>query len=221
MKKENSASDLVAEKLRACRIIPVLVINTVEEGVKICEILCNAGLPSAEITFRTSAAEGTIREVTKRFPEMTAGAGTILNTSDLEKAVSAGAKFAVAPGCNPKIMQAAEKLSIPFFPGVCTPSDIECAYENGARIMKFFPAEASGGTNMLKALIGPYKHLGIKFIPLGGIDAANVRKYFEMKEVIAAGGSWMVKQEDVTAGRWDIIEKNVKEAVSLVQKDVK
>ncbi|HCE46287.1 MAG TPA: 2-dehydro-3-deoxyphosphogluconate aldolase [Lentisphaeria bacterium] len=216
MKKENNPAALVAEKLSACRIIPVLVINTVDEGVKICEILYKAGLPSAEITFRTSAAEGTIREVTKRFPDMTAGAGTILNVSDLEKAVAAGAKFAVAPGCNPRIMQAAEKLGIPFFPGVCTPSDIECAYENGARIMKFFPAEASGGIPMLKALIGPYKHLGIKFIPLGGIDASNARKYFELKEVIAAGGSWMVKQEDVTAGKWDLIEKNVREAAALV-----
>lgn len=217
MKNVGNAAELVAEKLKACKVIPVLVVNTVDEGVRICEILYKAGLPSAEITFRTSAAEGTIREVTRRFPDMTAGAGTILNTADLEKAVAAGAKFAVAPGCNPKIMQAAAKLGIPFFPGVCTPSDIETAYENGARVMKFFPAEASGGLPMLKALIGPYKHLGIKFIPLGGIDAANVRKYFELKEVLAAGGSWMVKQEDVTAGKWDLIEKNVKEAAALVK----
>jgi 2-dehydro-3-deoxyphosphogluconate aldolase/(4S)-4-hydroxy-2-oxoglutarate aldolase len=215
MKKADS--EFVAEKLKACRIIPVLVVNTVDEGVRICEILQKAGLPSAEITFRTSAAEGTIREVTKRFPDMTAGAGTILNTVDLQKAADAGAKFAVAPGCNPKIMQAAAKLGIPFFPGVCTPSDIEAAYENGARVMKFFPAEASGGISMLKALIGPYRHLGIKFIPLGGIDASNVKKYFELKEVLAAGGSWMVKQEDVTAGKWNEIEKNVREAAALVK----
>lgn len=217
MKKENSASESIAGQLGKCKIIPVLVINTVDEGLRICEMLYKCGLPSAEITFRTAAAEGTIREVLKRFPDMTAGAGTILNTEDLKKAFSAGAKFAVAPGCNPKIMNAAEKLGIPFFPGVCTPSDIECAYENGARIMKFFPAEASGGISMLKALIGPYKHLGIKFIPLGGIDASNVKRYFELKEVLAAGGSWMVKQENVSAGQWDVVEKNIKEAAALVK----
>jgi 2-dehydro-3-deoxyphosphogluconate aldolase/(4S)-4-hydroxy-2-oxoglutarate aldolase len=217
MKKENPESATVPEKLRKCGIIPVLVINTVEEGIRVCDILYRCGLPSAEITFRTSAAEGTIREVLKRFPDMTAGAGTILNTEDLKKAFYAGAKFAVAPGCNPKIMNAAENLGIPFFPGVCTPSDIECAYENGAKIMKFFPSEASGGISILKALIGPYKHLGIKYIPLGGIDASNVNKYFDLKEVLAVGGSWMVKQEDVSAGKWDIVEKNIKEAVALVR----
>ena len=217
MKKENSEAALVSEKLGKCKIIPVLIINTVDEGIRICDMLYKCGLPSAEITFRTSAAEGTIREVLKRFPDMTAGAGTILNTEDLKKAFYAGAKFAVAPGCNPKIMNAADKLGIPFFPGVCSPSDIECAYENGAKIMKFFPAEASGGTSMLKALIGPYKHLGIKYIPLGGIDASNVKKYFDLKEVLAVGGSWMVKQEDVSAGKWDIVEKNIKEAAALVK----
>ncbi len=217
MKKENPEAEAVSEKLRKCRIIPVLVVNTVEEGIRVCDILYRCGLPSAEITFRTSAGEGTIREVLKRFPGMVAGAGTILNTEDLKKAFSAGAKFAVAPGCNPKIMKEAEKLGIPFYPGVCTPSDIECAYENGARIMKFFPAEASGGTNMLKALIGPFKHLGIKYIPLGGIDASNVKKYFDLKEVLAVGGSWMVKQEYVSAGQWDIVEKNIKEAAALVK----
>ncbi len=217
MKKEDKLPELVAEKLKACRIIPVLVVNTVEEGVKVCEILYKNGLPSAEITFRTSAAEGTICEAARKFPDMMVGAGTILNTVDLGKAAAAGAKFAVAPGCNPKIMQAAAKIALPFFPGVCTASDIEIAYENGARVMKFFPAEPSGGTAMLKALIAPYKHLGIRFIPLGGIDAANVKKYFELKEVLAAGGSWMVKQEDVSAGKWDEIEKKVREAAALLK----
>ncbi len=217
MKKENPEAEAVLEKLRKCRIIPVLVVNTVEEGIRVCDILYNAGLPSAEITFRTSAGEGTIREVLKRFPDMAAGAGTILNVEDLKRAFSAGAKFAVAPGCNPKIMKEAAKLGIPFYPGVCTPSDIECAYENGAKIMKFFPAEASGGTTMLKSIMAPFKHLGIKYIPLGGIDASNVKKYFDLKEVLAVGGSWMVKQEDVSAGNWDIVEKNIKEAAALAK----
>ncbi|MFA6291495.1 MAG: hypothetical protein WC637_06915, partial [Victivallales bacterium] len=114
MKKENPEAEAVSEKLRKCRIIPVLVVNTVEEGIRVCDILYNAGLPSAEITFRTSAGEGTIREVLKRFPDMAAGAGTILNVEDLKRAFSAGAKFAVAPGCNPKIMKEAAKLGIPF-----------------------------------------------------------------------------------------------------------
>jgi 2-dehydro-3-deoxyphosphogluconate aldolase/(4S)-4-hydroxy-2-oxoglutarate aldolase len=218
MEKENPAVAAVSERLGKCKIIPVLVVNTVEEGIRICDILYRCGLPSAEITFRTSAGEGTIREALKRFPDMVAGAGTILNTEDLKRAHDAGAKFAVAPGCNPKVMKAAVELGIPFFPGVCTPSDIECAYENGASIMKFFPAEASGGISMLKALLGPFKHLGIKFIPLGGLDASNVKKYLDMKEVLAVGGSWMVKQEDVSAGKWDLVEKNINEASALLIK---
>ncbi len=216
MKKGQDAVGLLPAKLSACRIIPVLVINSVDEGVKICGIFHDAGFQVVEITFRTVAAPDTIREVSSRFPGLLVGAGTILKVEDLEKACSAGAKFAVAPGCNPKIIRAAEEAEMPFFPGVSNPSDIECAYENGARIMKFFPAEASGGVKMLKALIAPYKHLGIKFVPTGGIDASNVKKYLELKEVLAAGGSWMLRQENVYAGQWDIVERDIRESALLI-----
>lgn len=208
--------DDVLEKIQKLKIIPVLAVPAVEDGIKICGILKNAGLPLAEITFRTEAAEETIREVSEKFPDVLVGAGTVLNAGDLERAANAGAKFAVAPGCNPSVVRAAAEIGIPFFPGVATPTDIECACDLGSMVMKFFPCEPLGGLAMLKSLIAPYRHLGIKFIPLGGIGLNNMRKYLELKEIIAIGGTWIAKQELITAKQWDMIDKNVREALSLM-----
>ena len=188
--RNNGIMDIIA-KLAAVRIVPVLVAESVEAGVAVCDRLCEGGLPAAEITFRTAAAEEVIREASRRHPEMTIGAGTVLNTADLHRAIDAGASFAVAPGCNPKVVAEAQRIGFPFVPGICTPSEIEMALDLGVKLLKFFPAEASGGVAMLKSLAAPYRHLGIRFMPTGGIKPANAEAYLAVPEVAAIGGTWL------------------------------
>ena len=166
---------MLSEQLEKVKIVPVLVLNTLDEGLAVCEQLCRNGLPAAEITFRTAAAESVIREAVKRFPNMFIGAGTVLNIADLHRAFDAGAKFAVAPGFNPKVVAEAVKCGLDFFPAVCTPSEVEQAMEFGCRMLKFFPAEACGGVPM-----------------------ANVESYLQIPEVAAVGGTWLNKCEDET-----------------------
>jgi 2-dehydro-3-deoxyphosphogluconate aldolase/(4S)-4-hydroxy-2-oxoglutarate aldolase len=211
--QENCAAVVTA--LSEIKIVPVLVLDDVESGVKMCEILVECGLPAAEITFRTAAAEEVIREAAKCFPELYLGAGTILNTRDLDRAFNAGARFAVAPGCNPTVVKAAAAAGYAFAPGVCTPSEVEMAMELGCRFLKFFPAEAAGGIKMIKSLIAPYKHMGVKFMPTGGITTANVANYLEIKEIVAVGGTWLGKSSDIEKGNWQGIEEAVAAAVEL------
>ena len=197
----------VAEGLSKAKVVPVLAVEDVDSGVRLCGILRDAGLNCAEITFRTSAAVGIITEVSKLYPDMFLGAGTVLNSIDLNRAIDSGAKFAVAPGCNPKVVAAAVSAGFPFLPGIANPSDIECALELGCKLLKFFPAEALGGVKMLKALIAPYKHLGVRFMPTGGVTMDNMKSYLEVKEIMAVGGTWLAKSDDLKAGRWDVISQ--------------
>lgn len=202
-----------AEKLAEIKIVPVLVLNSVEEGLKVGEILVSEGLPAAEVTFRTAAAESVIKAMAEKFPELYIGAGTILNVNDLKRAFDAGAKFAVAPGFNPTVVKAAVENSLAFAPGVCTPSEVEQACELGCKFLKFFPAEAAGGISMLKSIIAPYKHLGIKFMPTGGVSEANANDYLAIPEVAAVGGTWLGKPSDIVAEKWDTIREKVRQAV--------
>ena len=185
----------IGDTLAQYKIIPVLVLEDLESGLRRCELLCECGLPVAEITFRTKAAESIIREASRRIPEMFIGAGTILNTADLHRAFDAGAKFAVAPGFNPTVVGEAMKNGYAFAPGICTPSEIEQAYELGCRFFKFCPAEAAGGVKMLKSIAAPYKHLGIKFMPTGGVTIDNAADWLAVPEVSAAGGTWLNKAD--------------------------
>ncbi len=212
-----SVSDM-AGRLRDCRVVPVLAIEKVEDGVKLCEVLCRNGLAVAEITFRTAAAAETIAAVARRFPQMLVGAGTVLNKVDLYRAFAAGAQFAVAPGFNPTVVGEAVQAGLPFFPGISCPTHIEQAYEMGVTMMKFFPAEAAGGVKMLNAMVAPYKHLGVQFMPTGGVNVGNMEQYLSIKQVVAVGGTWLGAAADVAAGRWDVIEKAVQETVVLLQK---
>lgn len=205
----------VVEKLSGIKIVPVLVLEDVRSGLKMCEVLVANGLPAAEITFRTGAAEVIIREAAKEFPELYLGAGTILNVTDLHRAFDAGAKFAVAPGFNPTVIREAVKNSFAFAPGVCTPSEVEQSVESGCEFLKFFPAEAAGGVKMLKSIIAPYRHLGIRFMPTGGVTAVNAADYLAVKEVAAVGGTWLGKAEEIKNGNWERIAAAVKEAVKL------
>ena len=197
----------IGDTLAQYKIIPVLVLEDLESGLRRCELLCECGLPVAEITFRTKAAESIIREASRRFPEMFIGAGTILNTADLHRAFDAGAKFAVAPGFNPTVVGEAMKNGYAFAPGICTPSEIEQAYELGCRLFKFFPAEAAGGVKMLKSIAAPYKHLGIKFMPTGGVTIDNAADWLAVPEVSAAGGTWLNKAD----------AEGIKKAVALAK----
>jgi 2-dehydro-3-deoxyphosphogluconate aldolase/(4S)-4-hydroxy-2-oxoglutarate aldolase len=206
----------VVELLKEVQIIPVLAIEKVEDGIKVCEILNNCGLKAAEITFRTAAAEEIIREASKQFPELLIGAGTILNVDDLHTAFEAGARFGVAPGFNPTVVKAAVKSGYAFFPGISCPSHVEQAYELGVKVMKFFPAEAAGGLPMLKSIIAPYRHLGIQFMPTGGIKPDNVMNYLEIPEVIGAGGTWLATTAEMSNGDWDKIEEKINAAVKMI-----
>ncbi|MCK5801421.1 MAG: bifunctional 4-hydroxy-2-oxoglutarate aldolase/2-dehydro-3-deoxy-phosphogluconate aldolase [Lentisphaeria bacterium] len=200
-------------KLRKYGIVPVVAVDSPDEGLHLCEALIAGGLPVAEITFRTDAAEAAILAASKRFPEMILGAGTVLTAEQLERAAAAGACFAVAPGCNPTVMAKAVEMDFPFAPGVCTPSDVERAVEQGLRFLKFFPAEAAGGLPMLKSLIGPYGHLGLGFCPTGGVNRANMMDYLSIPQVAFVGGTWVAKKDMIKAGDWAGIRDLVRDAV--------
>ncbi len=214
MSFQKNCEDVVAN-LGKIKIVPVLVLNDIDSGLKMCEILSECKLEAAEITFRTAAAEGIIKAASERFPNLYLGAGTILNTADLHRAFNAGAKFAVAPGFNPTVVKEAVANSYAFAPGICTPSEAEQAMELGCRFLKFFPAEAAGGVKMIQSLIAPYKHLGIRFMPTGGITTENVANYLKIKEIVAVGGTWLGKSADIEAGNFDAIRAAVKAAVEL------
>lgn len=205
----------VTESISKIRIVPLIALDTVEDGLKVGEILAAGGLKVLEVTFRTEAAEATIRETAKAFPEMLIGAGTVLNPEDAERALDAGAKFAVSPGFNPKVVKHAQKIGLPFFPGICNPTDVEAALELGLKTLKFFPAAAAGGSKMLKAMAAPYKHLGISYIPTGGISTANMKEYLAIPEVLAIGGTWIAKKEMIVGKQWQKIADNVKEAIDI------
>lgn len=173
------------------------------------------GLPCAEVTFRTAAAEESIRILSEKFPEMIVGAGTVLTIEQVDRAVKAGAKFIVSPGTNPKVVDYCVKNNIPITPGTCTPSNVETALEFGLDVVKFFPAEPSGGLNFIKAIAAPY--VGVKFMPTGGINAKNVRDYLAYDRIIACGGSWMVTKDLIKAGDFEQIKKLTAEAAEIVK----
>jgi 2-dehydro-3-deoxyphosphogluconate aldolase/(4S)-4-hydroxy-2-oxoglutarate aldolase len=166
-----------------------------------------------EITFRTAAAEESIRRISSRFPEILVGAGTLLEEGQVLRAKDAGAGFGLAPGLNPEIVAAAREAGLQFSPGVMTPGEVEQALSLGCRLLKFFPAEAAGGVKMLKSLAGPYAHTGVKFIPTGGISMENLAAYLKLPIVAAIGGSWMVDKQLVSDGKWAEITRLTREAL--------
>lgn len=214
-KKEKKIMNEVLEKIQKIGIVPVVVLNDAKDAEPLAKALCNGGLPCAEVTFRTDAAEESIRIMSEKYPEMLVGAGTVLTTEQVDRAVAAGAKFIVSPGLNPKIVKYCVEKNISITPGICTPSEAEQAIENGLEVVKFFPAEPAGGLKMIKAMAAPYT--GLKFMPTGGINATNVKEYLAYDKILACGGSWMVKGSLVEAGEFDKIEAMTKEAVEIVK----
>ena len=205
----------VLEKIQKTGIIPVVVLNDVKDAEPLAKALIEGGLPCAEVTFRTDAAEESIRIMKEKFPEMLLGAGTVLTTEQVDRAVAAGAEFIVSPGLNPRIVKYCVEKNIPITPGCANASDIEQALENGLDVVKFFPAEPAGGLKMIKALAAPY--VGVKFMPTGGISANNVRDYLAYDRIIACGGSWMVSGDLVKAGEFDKIKELTAEAAAIVK----
>ncbi|MBN2508699.1 MAG: bifunctional 4-hydroxy-2-oxoglutarate aldolase/2-dehydro-3-deoxy-phosphogluconate aldolase [Spirochaetales bacterium] len=207
-----SSQEHIITALQRYRLVPVITIDNPAKAVPLCQALIRGGLPVAEITFRTAAAEQAIAAASKEFPDMLIGAGTVITTDQVERAKAAGAAFLVSPGFNPRIVRHAQNVNIPMFPGVNNPSDIEGALELGLDVLKFFPAEASGGLALLTAMSTPYP--GVRFMPTGGINQENAGRYLADPRVVACGGSWMVPSKLIADGEFDRIEALVREAVS-------
>ena len=197
------------------RIVPVVVLDDVGSAEPLAEALLAAGLDIMEITFRTDAAEASIRRIAERFPEVLLGAGTLLNEDQVKRARDAGAVFGLAPGLNPQIVKAAQSVGLEFSPGVMSPSEVEQALALDCKLLKFFPAEAAGGVKMLKSLAGPYAHTGVKFTPTGGITAHNLQDYLKLPVVAAIGGSRMVSPALVKERNWAEITRLTREALDL------
>lgn len=204
----------ILEEISLMGIVPVVKIDDAKDAAPLAKALCDGGLPCAEVTFRTAAAKEAISIMTKEFPDMLIGAGTVLTTKQVDEAIEAGAKFIVSPGLNPEVVKYCVDKEIPITPGCANPSDIETALSFGLEVVKFFPAEAAGGLPMIKAMSAPYT--GVKFMPTGGINAKNINDYLSFSKIIACGGSWMVSGDLVKAGKFDEIKALTEEAVKLV-----
>ncbi len=200
------------EKMEQNPIVAGFSIHDIDDAVPITEALLEGGIRVIELTLRTPSSIHGLKRITESFPEVIAGVGTILQKQQVEQAVEAGADFGVAPGLNAAIVKTATEHGLPFAPGIVSPSDLELAIELGCGFVKFFPAEASGGTPYLKSLATPYRHLGIKYFPLGGINQDNMNKYLSCDDVLTIGGSWIVKQELVERKQWHEITARAKAA---------
>ncbi|MGD0997624.1 MAG: bifunctional 4-hydroxy-2-oxoglutarate aldolase/2-dehydro-3-deoxy-phosphogluconate aldolase [Thermoleophilia bacterium] len=192
------------------RVIPVVEIPRVQDAVPLARALADAGLPCAEITFRTSFAAQAIEAIATSVPEVRVGAGTVLNVAQAEAALAAGARFIVAPGFDPAVVDFASERAVPIMPGVCTATEVGMALARGLSLVKLFPAEAAGGVGYLRALAAPFG--GVRFVPTGGIGPDNLAAYLAVEQVVACGGSWMVKKDLIAAGAFDTIRRLAAEA---------
>ncbi|MDD1795495.1 bifunctional 4-hydroxy-2-oxoglutarate aldolase/2-dehydro-3-deoxy-phosphogluconate aldolase [Enterovibrio gelatinilyticus] len=204
----------IKEQLKALKVIPVIAIDNAEDIIPLGKVLAENGLPAAEITFRSDAAVEAIRLLRASQPDMLIGAGTVLNREQAIAAKEAGATFVVSPGFNPNTVRACQEIGIDIVPGVNNPSTVEAALEMGLTLLKFFPAEASGGINMVKSLLAPYTN--VELMPTGGINPANVNDYLAIPRVVACGGTWMVDKKLIEEGNWDELARLTREAAALV-----
>jgi 2-dehydro-3-deoxyphosphogluconate aldolase / (4S)-4-hydroxy-2-oxoglutarate aldolase len=208
------ATDVFA-RIRELGIVAVLTLERVEDAVPVADALLAGGVGAIELTLRTPVAFDCIRTIRERVPSLLLGVGTILNPDAVRQVVDSGATFGVSPGCNPRVLETARSLNLPFGPGVCTPSDIERALEFDCKFLKFFPAEPSGGLPFLKVMAAPYAHLGVEFIPLGGISESNMTSYLQAPEIAAVGGSWLAPAKVIREKRWAEIEATARRATAI------
>ena len=205
----------IEERFEDFGVVPVVVLDDVKDALPLAKALTEGGLPCAEVTFRTEAAEESIKVMAEAYPDMVVGAGTILTIEQVDAAVKAGAKFIVSPGFDPEIVDYCLEKEIPIFPGCVTPSEVAQAVKRGLKVVKFFPAEPAGGVAMIKAMAAPYHQL--RFMPTGGIGTQNLKDYLEFNKIICCGGSWMVKADLIKNGEFDKICKLTKEAKALAK----
>ena len=203
------------KEISAASVVPVVKLDNAASAVKLAKALRKGGLNCAEITFRTDAAEETIKQIAEKYPDMLIAAGTVLTAEQADKAMAAGAKFIVSPGLNPDVVRHCKNKGYPIIPGVCTPGEVEKALSLGLKYLKFFPAEAAGGVKMIKAMAAPYTM--VRFMPTGGINTANLADYLSCKAVFACGGSWMVPSDKIKSGNFAEIEKMTADAVTLLK----
>jgi 2-dehydro-3-deoxyphosphogluconate aldolase/(4S)-4-hydroxy-2-oxoglutarate aldolase len=207
----------VVNRLSACGVVAVLVVDDANDAVPLARALLDGGIDAMELTLRTPAALEALAAIKAHVPEMLAGIGTILRPDQVRQVCDAGAAFGVAPGLNPRVVEAARKISLPFAPGIATPSDLERALEMGCRDVKFFPAEPLGGLKYLKSLAAPYAHLGVRFVPLGGLTLENMGSYLADPLVLAVGGSWLAPRDLIQAGDWGAIRDRAAAARNAAQ----
>ena len=206
----------IGKAISEARIIAVLVIDDAAAALPVAESLLAGGVTAMELTLRTPAALEAAARIREACPEMMVGIGTILFPDQVEAALAAGASFGVSPGVNPAIIRQAKAVGLPFGPGIMTPTDIDMAIQEGCRLLKFFPAESSGGLAHLKNIAAPYAHLGPKFIPLGGVSLANMMTYLNSNLIAAVGGSWLAPRDLIQQQDWKKIESNAREAISAL-----
>lgn len=207
----------IVETLRSVGIVPVIVIDDEDKAVPLATALVEGGLPVIEVTFRTAAAAGAIAKMKAEVPGAVVGAGTLLTVAQVKAAKEAGAAFGVAPGFDPAIVSFAQEIGLPMVPGVATASELSQALTAGVPMVKFFPAEAAGGVKMIKNLLGAFRSTGVKFMPTGGINAANVMDYLVVPEIVACGGTWIVPKDALAAGDWPHIRALAHEASELAK----
>jgi 2-dehydro-3-deoxyphosphogluconate aldolase / (4S)-4-hydroxy-2-oxoglutarate aldolase len=206
----------IDQRLIAKRIVPVAVLESVDDALPLAYCLAEAGIEVIEVTLRTPRALDCIRAIREERPEMLVGAGTILQPDQIQAAIAAGAQFGVSPGLNEDVVRAARAQGLFFVPGIMTPSEVERALALDCRLQKFFPAEAAGGVKMLKSLAGPYQHCGVRFVPLGGVSAANLAEYLAVPVVAAVGGTWLCERKLIQEKRWTEISALAQSAVAQV-----
>lgn len=214
-RKGESMMKTLEERFYDYAVVPVVVLNNADDAVPLADALIKGGLPCAEVTFRTDAAEESIRRICESFPDMLVGAGTVLTTKQVERAYKAGAKFILSPGFDPEIIDYCISIGLPVLPGCITPSEIAQAVKRGLKVVKFFPAEQSGGVAMIKAMAAPYSM--VKFMPTGGISTKNLADYLSCDKILCCGGSWMVKEDLIKSGSFDKITDMTKEATALAR----
>jgi len=206
------------DKIGKLGVIPVIAIDSADAALPLADALIEGGLPVAEITFRTQAAAEVISVLAQKRPELLLGAGTVLTPENVQRAKDCGAVFAVAPGTHPAVVQKAQQINLPFVPGVQNPTDIELALSLGCTVLKFFPAEASGGLKYLSAISAPYLHTGVKFVPTGGVNSKNLSDYLRNPSVLACGGTWIASKEDMATGQWTQVAARCREVAQIVNK---
>lgn len=209
--------DDLLNRLQQSRVVAGFSVEHVEDAVPIAQAVLDGGIGAIELTLRTDAGMEAVRQVRQHVPEILLGVGTILRLDQVREVKEAGADFGVAPGFNARIVASAGEVGLPFAPGICTPTDLESAIESGCRVVKFFPAAASGGLHYLKSMAAPYRHLGIKYFPLGGINANNMLDYLGEDIICAVGGSWIVRDELVKLKDWNGIRARAADVVSLLK----